>query len=51
MGRLDDAWSVAGHHVIPYIGWLEQRPQMIPNEHEVAEVMIADVQMLMQPEA
>ncbi len=51
MGRLDDAWSIAGHHVIPYIGWLEQRPEMTPNENEVAEVMIADVQMLMQPEA
>ena len=51
MGRLDDAWSIAGHHVIPYIGWLEQRPKMIANEDEVAEVMIADVQMLMQPES
>ena len=51
MGRLDDAWSIAGHHVIPYIGWLEQRPQMIANEQEVAEVMIASVAMLMQPES
>ncbi|MFT5133176.1 MAG: 8-oxo-dGTP pyrophosphatase MutT (NUDIX family) [Gammaproteobacteria bacterium] len=51
MGRLDDAWSIAGHHVISYIGWLEQRPQMIPNEHEVAEVMIANVETLMRPES
>lgn len=51
MGRLDDAWSVAGHHVIPYIGWLEQRPAMQPNEQEVAEVMIADVKNLMHPKA
>ncbi len=51
MGRLDDAWSVAGHHVIPYIGWLEQRPQMVANEHEVAEIMIANVEILMQEEA
>ncbi|MBT7952606.1 MAG: CoA pyrophosphatase [Gammaproteobacteria bacterium] len=51
MGRLDDAWSIAGHHVIPYIGWLEQRPQMVANEHEVAEVMIADVQILMQEDS
>lgn len=51
MGRLDDAWSIAGHHVIPYVGWLEQRPQLVANEREVAEVMIADVQTLMQPES
>jgi 8-oxo-dGTP pyrophosphatase MutT (NUDIX family) len=51
MGRLDDAWSIAGLHVIPYIGWLEQRPQMIANENEVAEVMIADVKMLMQADS
>ena len=50
MGRLDDAWSIAGHHVIPYIGWLDQRPQIIPNEHEVAEVMIVNVEVLMKPE-
>lgn len=50
MGRLDDAWSIAGHHVIPYIGWLEQRPRMQANEHEVAEILVADVEMLMQPE-
>ena len=50
MGRLDDAWSIAGHHVIPYIGWLDERPEMIPNEAEVAEIMVADVELLMQPE-
>lgn len=50
MGRLDDAWSIAGHHVIPYVGWLEQRPQMQANEHEVAEILIADVEVLLQPE-
>ncbi len=50
MGRLDDAWSIAGHHVIAYIGWLDQRPQMVPNESEVAEVMVVDVELLMQPE-
>lgn len=50
MGRLDDAWSIAGHHVVPFVGWLEQRPQIIPNTREVAEVLIADVEMLMRPE-
>ena len=51
MGRLDDAWSIAGHHVIPYIGWLDERPEMVANESEVAEIMIADVELLMRPEA
>lgn len=50
MGRLDDAWSIAGHHVIPWIGWLEQRPQMTANEREVEEIMIANVETLMQPQ-
>ena len=51
MGRLDDAWSRYGHHVIPYVGWLEQRPLLRPNPREVAEVMIADMATLMRPEA
>jgi len=51
MGRLDDAWSRYGHHVIPYVGWLEQRPVLRPNPREVAEVMIADMATLMRPEA
>ena len=50
MGRLDDAWSIAGHHVIPFVGWLEQRPHMEANEAEVAEVLVADVETLMKPE-
>lgn len=50
MGRLDDAWSVAGHHVIPYVGWLDQRPRLNPNPREVAEVLIVDVEVLMRPE-
>lgn len=50
MGRLDDAWSIAGHHVIPYVGWLDKRPAMVANEKEVEQILIADVEMLMQPE-
>jgi len=49
MGRLDDAWSFQGHHVVPYVGWLESRPAMQPDPGEVAEVIIADVEMLRQP--
>ena len=51
MGRLDDAWSRYGHHVIPIVGWLEQRPELRINPHEVAEVLIGDMETLMQPGA
>ena len=51
MGRLDDAWSRFGFHVIPVVGWLEQRPTLIPDPDEVAEVIIADIETLMRPES
>lgn len=51
MGRLDDAWSRFGYHVVPVVGWLPHRPQLIPDPDEVAEVIIADVATLMSPEA
>ena len=50
MGRLDDAWSIAGHHVIPYVGWTGKAPGMTANSTEVAEVIVADVQVLLRPE-
>lgn len=51
MGRLDDAWSAAGHHVVPYVGWLDARPALDPNPGEVAEVMLVDVATLSRPES
>ena len=51
MGRLDDAWSRYGHHVIPIVGWLERRPSLTPNPHEVAQVLIADMATIMEPGA
>ena len=51
MGRLDDAWSRYGFHVIPYVGWLERRPEFLPDPNEVAEVLIADLECLLQPGA
>lgn len=51
MGRLDDAWSFHGHHVVPYVGWLQQRPALIPDPREVAEVLIADLRELNRPQA
>ena len=50
MGRLDDAWSIAGHHVIPYVGWTGAAPGISANSNEVAEVIIADVRVLLRPE-
>lgn len=49
-GRLDDAWSAYGFHIVPYVGWMEQKPVFKPDPAEVAAVMIADVEMLMRPE-
>ena len=51
MGRLDDAWSHFGFHVVPVVGWLERRPLLRPDPDEVAEVIIADVSTLMHPDA
>lgn len=51
MGRLDDAWSRYGFHVVPVVGWLETRPDFKPDPEEVAEVIIADVETLMQPDS
>ena len=50
MGRLDDAWSSHGHHVIPFVGWTDIKPCLVPNPSEVAEVIIGDVATLMLPE-
>lgn len=50
MGRLDDAWSFQGHHVVPYVGWLESRPHIRPDPGEVAEVIITDLITLGHPE-
>ncbi|MBI2993799.1 MAG: CoA pyrophosphatase [Gammaproteobacteria bacterium] len=50
MGRLDDAFSIARHHVIPFVGWIEERPRLAPDADEVEEVIIADVETLLRPE-
>lgn len=50
MGRLDDAWSFYGHHVIPYVGWLPARPEIQADPGEVAEIIIGDMEILLRPE-
>lgn len=51
LGRLDDAWSGAQHHVVPFIGWISSPPSFIPNKDEVAELYVADVEPMIQPDA
>jgi len=50
MGRLDDAWSRVGFHIVPYVGWTASRPCFKPDPREVEEVIIADVETLMCPD-
>jgi 8-oxo-dGTP pyrophosphatase MutT (NUDIX family) len=50
MGRLDDAWSRFGFHITPYVGWLDRQPDFIPDHNEVAGIITADIQDLMQPD-
>lgn len=49
VGPLDDAWSGAGHVVVPVVGWLEQAPALRPNPAEVAEILVARVSDLLRP--
>lgn len=51
LGRLDDAWSGAGHLLAPVVGWLEERPDFAPNPEEVEEVHTPSVMQLMLPDA
>jgi 8-oxo-dGTP pyrophosphatase MutT (NUDIX family) len=51
MGRLDDACSIGGRRVVPYVGWLEEAPRFSPDPEEVQSVLIADVETLMRPDS
>ena len=51
LGRLDDAWSGAGHHVVPIVGWVSAPPELAANPREVAEILVADVETLLLPES
>lgn len=50
-GPLDDAWSGAGHLVVPVVGWLASPPALRPNPGEVAEILVARVTDLLRPES
>jgi 8-oxo-dGTP pyrophosphatase MutT (NUDIX family) len=51
LGRLDDAWSGAGHLLVPIVGWLESAPLFAPNPAEVESVHTPSVRHLMSPAA
>lgn len=51
MGRLDDAWSRQGFHIVPYVGWLNSKPEFNPDWNEVAAVLVGDIQTIMKPES
>lgn len=49
VGQLDDAWSGAGHHIVPVVGWLAARPVLRAEPREVAEILLVDVDEIRQP--
>lgn len=51
LGRLDDAWSGAGHHLVPVVGWLDAPPCCEPNPAEVSAVHTPSISALMTPSA
>lgn len=51
VGRLDDAWSGAGSHMVPFVALAERRPSLVPSPAEVDEILTPDVRELLRPEA
>ena len=50
LGTLDDAWSGARHHIVPVVGWLESRPEIVASAAEVDAVFTPTVASLIRPE-
>lgn len=44
VGRLDDAWSGSGYHMVPIVGYVDFEPTFTPNE-EVADVFEIPLQI------
>ena len=51
LGRLDDAWSGSGNHLVPVVGWLDTPPSLSANPDEVDEIFAPQVSALLRPEA
>lgn len=48
-GALDDAWSIHNYIVTPWVGWLPEPPELVPQPSEIDRVIVADVERMMQP--
>lgn len=51
IGSLDDAWSGAGHHIVPVVGWLDEPSPLRPNPGEVDEILLPRLSEMLRPEA
>lgn len=51
VGPLDDAWSGAGHLIVPIVGWLARAPALTANPGEVAQILVARLSELLRPES
>lgn len=51
IGELDDAWSGAGHHIVPVVGWVESPAPLRPNPGEVAEILLPRLSEMLRPDA
>ena len=51
IGNLDDAWSGAGHHIVPVVGWLNEPAPLRPNPGEVDEILLPRLSEMLRPEA
>jgi len=51
LGKLDDAWSSAKHHIVPVVAWLDRKPALVASADEVARILIARISDVMRPEA
>ena len=50
LGRLDDAWSGAGHRLVPIVGWLDRAPSLRLNPDEVASAHTPSIEALLPRE-
>jgi 8-oxo-dGTP pyrophosphatase MutT (NUDIX family) len=44
VGRLDDAWSAAGNHIVPVVAWHHGEPCFFPNADEVSRIGVVDLE-------
>lgn len=51
LGRLDDAWSGTGSHLVAWVGWLDAPPELSASAAEVSEILTPSLRLLLQPGA